>query len=393
MTKVYIIGALRTAIGCFGGGLAGTPAVDLGARIVSSLLADTGVPPSAVDELILGNVLAAGLGQNPSRQVAIKSGLPETVPAYGVNKVCGSGLKAIHLGYQSIALGEARIVIAGGIENMSRAPHLTGAIREGTRIGHIQCIDSLIHDGLWCAIGDVHMGVTAENLADRYRLDRAAQDAFALESQNKARAGIDSGAFADEIVPITVRNGKETVEFATDEHPRATTLEKLARLRPAFKEGGTVTAGNASGINDGAAAVLLAGEDAVRAHGLRPLARLVGFAATGVAPSLMGLGPAAAIRRLEARSGLDLGSVDLFELNEAFAAQALAALAELSEVDREKVNVNGGAIALGHPIGASGARIMVTLVHAMRRRGLRSGLAALCIGGGMGIAGQVEACD
>ncbi|KAF0806678.1 acetyl-CoA acetyltransferase [Alcanivorax xiamenensis] len=391
MQDVVIVAATRTAVGAFQGSLANLPATALGEAVVRKLLADTGVAPDRISEVILGQVLTAGAGQNPARQTAINAGLPRQVPALTINKVCGSGLKAVHLGSQAIRCGEADIIIAGGQENMSLAPYVLPKARTGLRMGHASLVDSMIQDGLWDAFNDYHMGITAENLAEKYGVTREEQDAFAAASQAKALAAIESGRFKDEITPVTIpqRKGDPKV-FDTDEQPRAgTTAETLAGLRPAFKKDGTVTAGNASTLNDGGAAVMLMSEARARELGLPILARLAGQASAGVDPAIMGIAPVSATRRCLERAGWTLDQVDLIEANEAFAAQALSVGKEL-EWDAEKVNVNGGAIALGHPIGASGCRILVTLLHEMQRRDVKRGLATLCIGGGQGVALAVE---
>ncbi|MEA1950788.1 MAG: acetyl-CoA C-acetyltransferase [Planctomycetota bacterium] len=390
MKKVYVVAAKRTAIGMFAGTLAGVDAVELGTTVAGRLLAETGIDANKIEEVIFGNVLSAGLKQNVSRQIAIKTGIPVEVPAYTVNKVCASGMKAVQLACQAIACGEADVILAGGVENMSRAPYLVAGARFGLRLNNSTMVDSLVADGLCCAINDYHMGITAENIAEKYGISKQQQDEFAARSQEKTAAAIEGGEFADEIVPVSVKKRKETVEFDTDEHPRAgTTVEVLAKLKPTFKKDGTVTAGNASGINDGAAALIVAGESFVKNNKLEPLAELAGFASVGVDPAIMGIGPAPAIDKLTAKTGTKVNEIDLFELNEAFAAQSLAVLKETG-IDAAKVNVNGGAIALGHPIGASGARILVTLMHAMKKRELKTGLASLCVGGGMGMASLVK---
>jgi len=392
VSKAVIVSATRTAIGTFAGALAGTPAPKLGAAAVKEAVARAGVDPSDIDEVILGNVISAGLGLNAARVAALDGGIPKEVPSYGINKACGSGLKAVALAAQSIICGDAEVVVAGGMENMSASPYMLAKGRTGYRLGHDKVIDAIISDGLTCPINNVHMGITAENIAEKYGISREAQDEFAASSQSKAAAAMESGAFADEIfaVEIPQRRG-DPVVFDQDEHPKAgSTVERLAKLRPAFKpDGGTVTAGNASGINDGAAALVVMSEERAKAAGLEPLAVIRGAAAAGVDPAIMGMGPWPACEKLMAKTGLSVGDIGLWELNEAFAAQSLGVLAEL-KLDAEKVNVNGGAIALGHPIGASGARVLVTLLHAMRKRGVALGVASLCIGGGQGIALAVE---
>ena len=391
MQDVVIVAATRTAIGSFQGSLAGVPAVELGAAVIKRLLEQSGLDGSEVDEVILGHVLTAGAGQNTARQAAIKAGLPYAVPALTLNKVCGSGLKALHLGAQAIRCGDADVIIAGGMENMSQAPYVMPAARTGQRMGHGKLIDSMIQDGLWDAFNDYHMGITAENLVDKYGISREEQDAFAAASQQKAVAAIEAGRFADEITPILIPSRKgEPVSFASDEQPRAgTTAESLGKLKPAFKKDGSVTAGNASSLNDGAAAVLLMSADKAKALGLPVLARIAAYANAGVDPAIMGIGPVSATRRCLDKAGWQLADLDLIEANEAFAAQALSVGKELGW-DAAKVNVNGGAIALGHPIGASGCRVLVTLLHEMIKRDVRKGLATLCIGGGQGVALAIE---
>jgi acetyl-CoA C-acetyltransferase len=391
MEEVVIVGALRTAIGKFGGSLSTLPAARLGAQVIAALLARTGLEPRRIDEVILGQVLAAGVGQNPARQAALAAGLPVEVPCTTINKVCGSGLKAVQLAAQAIQCGDADIVIAGGQENMSLAPHVLPNSRTGLRMGDWNLVDTLIRDGLWDIFNDYHMGCTAENLVDRYGIPREEQDACAAASQRKAERAIREGRFRDEIVPLEIPQPKgPALVFDTDEFPRAgTTAEALAKLKPAFRPNGTVTPGNASGINDGAAAVVVMSRRTAEAHGLEPLARIAGFGTTGVDPAVMGLGPVGASRRCLEKAGWSVADLDLIEANEAFAAQAIAVNRELGW-DTGKVNVNGGAIALGHPIGASGARILVTLLHELRKREARKGLATLCIGGGQGIAVAVE---
>jgi acetyl-CoA C-acetyltransferase len=387
MQDVVIVGAVRTAIGKFGGTLANIPAAHLGAKLISDLLAKTGVEPQRIDEVIMGQVLTAGIGQNGARQAALKANLPVEVPATTVNKVCGSGLKAIQLAAQAIRLGESEIVIAGGQENMSASPHLLPNSRNGVKMGGWTLVDSMIVDGLWDAFHDCHMGCTAENIVDRYGISREEQDAFAAASQQKAEAAQKAGKFRDEIVPIEIPQPKgPAIVFDTDEFPRpGTTVEALAKLKPAFRPDGTVTAGNSSGINDGAAAVLVMSASAAGRYGLKPMARIVGFGSAGVDPAIMGTGPIAATRRCLNRAGWSIDDLDLIEANEACAAQAIAVNRDLGW-DTEKLNVNGGAIALGHPIGASGARILVTLLHEMVRRDVHRGSATLCIGGGQGRA-------
>ncbi|AZD04520.1 MULTISPECIES: acetyl-CoA C-acetyltransferase [Pseudomonas] len=391
MQDVVIVAATRTAVGSFQGSLANIPAVDLGAAVIRQLLAQTGLDGAQVDEVIMGQVLTAGAGQNPARQAAIKAGLPHAVPALTLNKVCGSGLKALHLGAQAIRCGDAEVIIAGGQENMSLANYVLPGARTGLRMGHSQIVDSMISDGLWDAFNDYHMGITAENLVDKYAISREAQDAFAAASQQKAVAAIEGGRFVDEITPILIPQRKgEPVAFATDEQPRAgTTAESLGKLKPAFKKDGTVTAGNASSLNDGAAAVILMSAAKARALGLPVLAKIAAYANAGVDPAIMGIGPVSATRRCLDKAGWSLEQLDLIEANEAFAAQALSVGKELGW-DASKVNVNGGAIALGHPIGASGCRVLVTLLHEMLKRDAKKGLATLCIGGGQGVALAIE---
>lgn len=391
MQQVVIVAATRTPIGSFQGVLASLSAVDLGTVVVKALLARSGVAADQVDEVILGQVLTAGCGQNPARQTALNAGLPHSVPALTINKVCGSGLKAIHLAVQAIRCGDAEVIIAGGQESMSQSPYLMNGARAGLRLGHGQLTDSVIQDGLWDAFNDYHMGITAENLAEKYAISRSEQDEFALRSQQKTQASQQAGRFVAEITPVEVAKPKgEVLRVASDEQPRGdATLESLARLRPAFRKDGTVTAGNASSINDGAAAVLLMSAAKAAELKLPVLARIAGYAASGVDPAIMGIGPVPAARRCLANAGWSLSEVDLIEANEAFAAQALAVGREL-DWDSARVNVNGGAIALGHPIGASGCRILVTLLYEMQRREVNKGLAMLCIGGGQGVALAVE---
>lgn len=391
MKNAVIVSAVRTAMGSFNGALAGVSAVDLGAIVIREALHRAGLDGQQIDEAIMGNVLQAGLGQNPARQALLKAGLPESVCGFTVNKVCGSGLKSVALAAQAIQAGQASALVAGGMENMSQAPYLLSAkARWGYRLGDGELADVILRDGLMCATEGYHMGITAENVARAYGITRAMQDDAALRSQQKALAAIESGAFAREIVPVTVKNRKAEIAFAVDEFPKAgTTLDGLASLRPAFDKNGTVTAGNASGINDGAAALVIMDEDAARGAGLTPLARIRGYASGGVAPAMMGLGPVPATQNVLQQTGLTLADIDLIEANEAFAAQFLA-VGQLLGFDMDKVNVNGGAIALGHPVGASGARILVTLLHALAARDKTLGLATLCIGGGQGIAMIVE---
>ena len=390
MEEVVIVGAVRTAIGKFGGTLAKTPASDLGATVIKQLLARSGVKPEQVSEVILGQVLTAGIGQNGARQAAIKAGLPDMIPAMTINKVCGSGLKAAMLGAQAIANGDSDIVIAGGQESMSLAPHLIMGSRDGFRMGDAKMTDSMIVDGLWDVYNQYHMGVTAENVAEEYGVTRAEQDEFAAFSQQKTEAAQKAGRFADEIATVEIASRKGPVMFNTDEYPRhGSTLESMASLKAAFKKDGTVTAGNASGINDGAAVVLLTSARKAKELGLKALARIKAYASAGVDPKYMGMGPVPASKRCLSRAGWEPKDLDLMEINEAFAAQAIAVNRQMGW-DTSKVNVNGGAIALGHPIGASGCRILVTLLHEMAKRDAKKGLASLCIGGGMGVALAVE---
>ena len=391
MQDVVIVAATRTAVGSFQGSLAHVPAVDLGAAVIRQLLEQTGLDGAHVDEVIMGKVLTAGAGQNPARQAAIKAGLPFAVPAMTLNKVCGSGLKALHLAAQAIRCGDAEVIIAGGQENMSLSNYIVPGARTGLRMGHSQIVDTMISDGLWDAFNDYHMGITAENLVDKYGISREAQDAFAAASQQKAIEAIETGRFVDEITPVLIPQRKgDPIAFATDEQPRAgTTAESLAKLRPAFKKDGSVTAGNASSLNDGAAAVMLMSANKAQALGLPVLAKIAAYANAGVDPAIMGIGPVSATQRCLAKAGWTLAQLDLIEANEAFAAQSLSVGKELGW-DSDKVNVNGGAIAIGHPIGASGARVLTTLLYEMEKRDAKKGLVTLCIGGGMGIAMCVE---
>ena len=392
MAEAVIVSATRTAIGSMGGALAGQQATALGAIAIREALKRAGVEGKDVGEVILGNVLAAGLGLNAARVAYLEAGIPKEVPGYGINKACGSGLKAVANAASGVLLGDYDVAVAGGMESMSNAPYLLQKARYGYRLGHGELLDSMINDGLSCPITHVHMGITAENVAAKYEISRAEQDEFSAQSQAKAAAAQQNGKFRAEIVPVDVPGKKkgETVQFAVDEFPRAdTTAEKLAGLRAAFKKDGSVTAGNASGINDGAAALVVMSDKAAKDRGLKPLARIRGWAAAGVDPSIMGMGPWPAVEKVLARTGVKKEQVGLWELNEAFAAQSLGVLREL-KLDASKVNVNGGAIALGHPIGASGARVLVTLLHAMQDRDVNLGVASLCIGGGQGIAMLVE---
>jgi len=390
MEDVVIVAAGRTAIGKFGGSLSKIPATELGAQVIKQMLAKTGIDPASVSEVIMGQVLTAGAGQNPARQAVIKAGLPEAVPASTLNVVCGSGLRAVHLAAQAIKCGDAEIVIAGGQENMSASPHVLNGSRDGFRMGDAKLVDTMIVDGLWDVYNQYHMGVTAENVARKYEISRAEQDEFALQSQNKAEAAIKDGKFKDEIIPIEIVSKKGTTVFDTDEYPKhGATLEGLSSLRPAFNKEGSVTAGNASGLNDGAAAVILMSASKAQALGLTPLARIKAYSLSGLDPAIMGMGPVPAARACLEKAGWKHEDVDLMEINEAFAAQAVAVNKQMGW-DTSKINVNGGAIALGHPIGASGARVLVTLLHEMVRRDAKKGLASLCIGGGMGVALAVE---
>ncbi len=391
MSEVHILSACRTAIGKFQGGLASLTAPQMGAVAVKEALRRSGVPADAVDEVILGNVLQAGVGQNPARQAAIGAGLPPSIPPFTVNKVCGSGLKSVMLAAQAIKAGDASVVIAGGMESMSQAPYLLPKARDGYRLGHGVLVDVMIHDGLWDKFNDFHMGNTAELVAKEKGVSREQQDAFAAESQRRAVAAAAAGKFAREITPVEIKGRKgESTLFDKDEGPRAeSTLEALAKLRPAFQKDGTVTAGNASTINDGAAALVVASSEATKRLGAKPLARITGYAAGGLAPEWVMMAPVEAVRNLWKKSGTKADSYDLYELNEPFAAASVAVMRELG-LDPAKVNVNGGATALGHPIGASGARILVTLIHALQDRGLKRGLAGLCLGGGNAVALSVE---
>lgn len=391
MRNVVIVEAVRTAIGSFNGTLQNTAATDLGAVVVKEVLERANVAPETVDEVVLGNILQAGLGQGPARQAAVNAGVPYEVPSTTINKLCGSGLTAVHLAAQAIQLGEADIVVAGGMENMTQAPYILPQARQGYRMGDGKLIDTMLHDGLTDAFHHYHMGITAENLAEKYNITREEQDAFAAQSQQKTEAAQKAGRFNDEIVPVEVKSRKETITFDRDEFPRAGVVaEKLASMRPAFKKDGTVTAANASVINDGAAALLLMSEDKANELGLKPYARIVSNAVAGVDPAIMGIGPVPATKKALEKANLTIDDIDLIEANEAFAAQSLAVAKELA-FDMNKVNVNGGAIALGHPVGASGARILVTLLHEMKKRDdVKYGLATLCVGGGQGVSTIVE---
>lgn len=386
---VVIVSAKRTAIGTLGGGLSSLPAHELGSDVIKAVLDDAGVKADDVDDVIMGQVLTAGAGQNPARQAAIHAGIPQEKTALTINQVCGSGLRTIALGLQSILSGDSAIVIAGGQENMSQSPHYI-QMRNGVKFGNVELSDTMIKDGLWDGFNDYHMGITAENIAEKYQITRADQDAFSAQSQNRAEAAINDNKFAAEIIPVTIKGRKEDIVFDKDEFPRkGVTAEMLGALRPAFKKDGTVTAGNASGINDGAAAVLLMRQSEAQKRGLKPLAKIVSWATAGVDPAVMGTGPIPASRKALDKAGWKVSDLDLIESNEAFAAQALCVMKEMG-FDPAKTNVNGGAISLGHPIGASGTRVLVTLLHEMARRDAQKGLATLCIGGGMGVALCVE---
>lgn len=391
MKEVVIASAVRTPIGSFMGTLSEVSAVDLGAKVIEAAIERARLPKEEVQEVIMGNILQAGLGQGPARQAALKAGLSPDVPATTINKLCGSGLKAVMLAAQAIKAGDFDIIVAGGMENMSQAPYLLPKARKGYRMGNGEIIDSMIHDGLTCAVHGYHMGITAENIAQRYGFSREEQDRFAAESQNKAEEAIKNGRFQDEIVEVLIPQRKgDPISFKQDEFPRSgVTVESLSKLKPAFMKDGCVTAGNASGINDGAAAVVVCSSEAANRVGLKPLARIVSYASAGVDPAYMGLGPIPASRLALQKAGLSVQDLDLVEANEAFAAQSLAVIKDL-ELDPGKVNVNGGAIALGHPIGASGARVLVTLLHELKKRSGRFGLATLCIGGGQGVAMVIE---
>ncbi|MDD5394058.1 MAG: acetyl-CoA C-acetyltransferase [Thiothrix sp.] len=389
---IVIVAAGRTALGTFGGALSAIPASELGATVIKGLLERSGLKPDQINEVILGQVLTAGVGQNPARQAVLSAGLPVEVPAMTINKVCGSGLKAVHLAYQAVACGDADIVIAGGQETMSASAHVLPGSRNGQKMGDWKMVDTMIKDGLWCATNDYHMGMTAENIAAKYGFSREAQDEFAAGSQQKTEAAQKAGVFNDEIIPVVIPQRKgDPVVFNTDEFPRAgTTAASLGKLRPAFKKDGSVTAGNASGINDGAAAVIVMTASKAAELGLTPMARIVAFSSAGVDPAIMGTGPIPATTKCLEKAGWSVADLDMIEANEAFAAQAMSVNESLG-FDLSKVNVSGGAIALGHPIGASGARVLVTLLHGMKRTGAKKGLATLCIGGGQGVALAVEA--
>jgi acetyl-CoA C-acetyltransferase len=390
MSEVVIVAAARTAVGKFGGTVAKISAAELGAHVIKGLVAKTGIDPALISEVLMGQVLTAGVGQNAARQAVIKAGLPDMVPAMTINKVCGSGLKATHLAAQAILCGDADIVIAGGQENMSAAPHVLNNSRDGFRMGDAKLVDTMIVDGLWDVYNQYHMGITAENVAKKFNVSRAEQDEFAMASQNKAEAAQKVGKFKDEILPLEIVSKKGSIVFDSDEYIKAgTTLESLAALRPAFNKEGTVTAGNASGLNDGAAAVMMMSAQKAQQLGLKPLAKIKAYASAGLDPTIMGMGPVPASQRCLQKAGWTHKDLDLMEINEAFAAQAIAVNKEMGW-DTSKINVNGGAIAIGHPIGASGCRVLVTLIHEMIRRDAKRGLASLCIGGGMGVALAIE---
>lgn len=391
MREVVIVGAARTPIGSFGGSLSGLSAIDLGVIAAKEAMNRAGIKPEMIDEVLIGNILAAGLGQNPARQVAINAGIPETTPAMTINKLCGSGLRTVSMAAQFIMLGDADTVLAGGIESMSNAPYVLPNSRWGQKMGHGEIVDSMIKDGLWDAFNDYHMGMTAENIAEQWGLTREEQDEFALNSQLKTEAAQKSGRFKDEIVPVVIPQKKgDPIIVDADEYPKhGSTIEKLAKLKPAFKKDGTVTAGNASGINDGGAMLILMAKEKALELGIKPLVTIKSYASAALDPKIMGYGPVPATKKALERAGLTVDDIDLVEANEAFAAQSLAVVKDLG-LDQEKVNVNGGAIALGHPIGASGARILVTLIYEMIKRDAKTGLATLCIGGGQGTAVIVE---
>ena len=390
MSEVVIVAAARTAVGKFGGTIAKVSAAELGAHVIKGLVSRTGIDPSLISEVLMGQVLTAGVGQNAARQAVIKAGLPDMVPAMTINKVCGSGLKATHLAAQAILCGDAEVVIAGGQENMSASPHVLNNSRDGFRMGDAKLVDTMIVDGLWDVYNQYHMGITAENVAKKFNVSRQEQDEFALASQNKAEAAQKAGKFKDEILPLEIASKKGSIVFDSDEYIKAgTTLESLSTLRPAFSKEGTVTAGNASGINDGAAAVMMMSAQKAQQLGLTPLAKIKAYASAGLDPTIMGMGPVPASQRCLQKAGWTHKDLDLMEINEAFAAQAIAVNKEMGW-DTSKINVNGGAIAIGHPIGASGCRVLVTLIHEMIRRDAKRGLASLCIGGGMGVALAIE---
>ena len=391
MSNAVICAAVRTPTGKFQGTLSSVDAPHLGAHVVKAVLERSGVKPELIDEVIMGNVLQAGLGQNPARQAALFGGLPDKTPAFTVNKVCGSGLKSVALAAQAIRAGDASAIIAGGMESMTNAPYAMPSARGGARLGHVQMLDLMVHDGLWDKYNDFHMGITGELVAEEYSVSREDQDKFALQSHQRALKAVESGAFKDEIVPFEIKGRKgEVTVFNTDEGPRAdTTLETLAKMRPAFKKDGTVTAANASSINDGASALLVCAEDKVGELGVKPIARITGYATGGVEPKWVMMAPVEAVKNLEKKTGVNVNAYDLIELNEAFSVAAVA-LQRTLKIDPEKLNVNGGAVALGHPIGSSGSRILVTLIHALKTRGLKTGLAGLCLGGGNAVAVSVE---
>ncbi|WP_102401445.1 acetyl-CoA C-acetyltransferase [Haloimpatiens massiliensis] len=390
MKEVVIVSAVRTAIGKYGGTLKDVSAVDLGSIVIKEALNRAGIKPELVNEVIMGNVIQAGLGQSPARQAAVKAGIPVEIPSFTINKVCGSGLRAVSLAAQMIKVGDADVIVAGGMENMSAAPYILPNNRWGQRMGDGKVVDTMIKDGLWDAFNDYHMGITAENIAERWNFTREDQDAFSAASQQKAEKAIEEGRFKDEIVPVVIKSRKGDIIFDKDEFPRyGTTVEKLSKLKPAFKKNGTVTAGNASGINDGAAAVVVMSAEKAKELGVKPLVKIVSYGSRGVDPSIMGYGPVASTKAALDKAGLKVEDLDLIEANEAFAAQSLAVAKDL-KFPMEKVNVNGGAIALGHPVGCSGTRILVTLLYEMEKRNVKRGLATLCIGGGMGTAIIVE---
>ncbi|NME95993.1 acetyl-CoA C-acetyltransferase [Clostridium cochlearium] len=390
MKEVVIVSAVRTAMGKFGGSLKDVPAVELGATVIKEAINRAGIKPEIIDEVIMGNVIQAGLGQSPGRQAAVKAGIPVEIPAFTLNKVCGSGLRAVSLAAQMIKAGDADVVVAGGMENMSAAPYVLPNARWGQRMFDGKMVDAMVKDGLWESFNDYHMGMTAENIAEKWGLTREMQDEFACASQNKAEKAIKEGRFKDEIVPVVIKTRKGEVVFDTDEFPRfGTTVESLSKLKPAFKKDGTVTAGNASGINDGAAALIVMSAEKAEELGLKPLAKIVSYGSKGLDPAYMGYGPVGATKVALEKADWKVEDLDLIEANEAFASQSLAVAKDLG-FDMEKVNVNGGAIALGHPVGCSGARILVTLLYEMQRRDSKKGLATLCIGGGMGTALLVE---
>lgn len=401
MSKIYIVAAKRTAIGKFLGGLSSVSAADLGATVIKNIIAETKIDPTVIDEVIVGNILSGGQGQGVARQAAIKGGIPKEVPAYGINMICGSGMKTVIMAYNNIKSGEANLILAGGTESMSGAGFVApGQIRNGHKMGNITMLDHMVHDALTDAFSGTHMGITAENVAEKYGISREEQDKFSYASQQKAIAAIDGGKFKDEIVPVEIVTRKETIVMDTDEFPnRSTNLEKLATLKPAFKKDGTVTAGNASGINDGASFVLVASEEAVKKYNLTPMAEIVATGQGGVDPSIMGVGPVPAIAQALQKANMKLSDMEVIELNEAFAAQSLGVIKQLCEDHKvtpewisERTNLNGGAIALGHPVGSSGNRITVSLIHELKHSGKKYGLASLCIGGGMGTALVLKAC-